>query len=188
MLVYVCAQSCLVPQSVDPQGDTPHPAPHFVVESIPSYLLGVLQLVRQGSLDATCHCQIQIPPLTVEEDDPTIDLEVRWFVDYKLSDPRSQAPWPGSTDTLKGTFDDPTAKVRQFRTGFNFDADTNGTHLLEVVVGEPAAFDDSATAALPNRTPHAGYTLAVYRFPINVDVTQSVANCPQQLPSVKVCQ
>src|ERR1043166_9357969 len=81
MLVYVCAQSCLVPQSVDPQGDAPHPAPHFVVESIPSYLLGVLQLVRQGSLDATCHCQIQIPPLTVEEDDPTVDLEVRWFVD-----------------------------------------------------------------------------------------------------------
>ncbi|HUJ24844.1 MAG TPA: hypothetical protein VLW85_02420 [Myxococcales bacterium] len=190
--MFVCSQSCLVPQRVDELVTSPHPAPHFVVETIPSYLVGVLQLVRQGSLDQNCHCELQIPPLFVEEDDPTVDLEVRWFIDYNLSVPRTQAPWPGSTFPLPGTFKDATATVRQTN-GFNFDADadaitSNGIHLLEVVVGETAAFDDSATAALPNRTPKPGFTLAVYRFPINVDVQQDVPHCPLQLPSVQVCQ
>jgi hypothetical protein len=192
--VFVCAQGCLVPQSVDELVSSPHPAPYFEVEKIPSYLIApTLQLVRQGSLDPPCHCQIQIPSLIVHEDDPTVDLEARWFIDYDVAVPRSQAIVRRDTGgALAGTFKDATY-VRRPLLEFDFDADnlgiaTNGLHVLTVVVGETAAFDDGATTALPNRTPHAGFSLAEWQFTINVDVQQDRANCPQQLPSVRVCQ
>jgi hypothetical protein len=191
VLVPVCAQACLVPQSVDPIGASAHPAPHFVEQSIPTYLIApVLQLVRQGSLDpSNCHCVIEIPPLTVEEDDPTVNLEARWFVDYAAAGSHAIARRDNG-GTLQGTFNDPTLTLRTLDT-FRFDADSfvsNGVHVLSVVVGETTGFDDSSTAALPNRTMKSGYTLAQYEFPINVDVALDRTHCPQQLPSIQVCQ
>ncbi len=195
VLVPVCAQACLVPQSVDPIVASPHPAPHFVEQSIPTYLIApILQLVRKGSQDlANCHCVIEIPPLTVEEDDPTVDLEARWFIDYDPAVPRSQAIFRRDVGGgLQGTFNDATATQRTLN-NFDFDADrfditSNGVHVLLVVVAESAGFDDSPTAALPNRTMKSGYTSARYEFPINVDVALDRTHCPQQLPSIQVCQ
>ena len=196
--VIVCAQACLVPQNVEPVAPgTPHPAPHFVLESVPSYLVApVLQLVRQGSLDAAanppCHCQLQIPPLPIEEDDPTVDLEARWFIDYDQALPRTQVVFRRDTGgKLQGTFDNATLLQRAVPE-FDFDADLlvnpSGLHKLEVLVGETAAFDDSSTAALPNRTPKVGYALALMQFTINVDVQQDRASCPSSPPSVRICQ
>lgn len=193
--VFVCAQACLVPQTVDELVTAPHPAPRFVVEQIPPDLITpVLNLVRQGSLDPPCHCQIQIAnALFVAEDDPTVDLEARWFIDYDAAVPRSQAINRRDTQgSLAGTFKDANYLVRPLLE-FDFDADnlgiaTNGLHVLTVVVGETAAFDDSPNTALPNRTPHAGFSLAEWQFTIGVDVQQDVSHCPQQLPSVRVCQ
>jgi hypothetical protein len=198
LFVLVCAQGCLVPQSIEPIVEAPHPAPHFVLESIPTYLITpVLQLVRQGSLDASanppCHCFLQIPSLVVHEDDPTVDLEARWFLDYDANLLGSQVIIHRDIGgKLAGTFNDPTLTQRSVPE-FDFDADersinTNGLHKLEVIVGETAAFDDTSAAALPNRTPKAGFALAIYAFTINVDVQQDRANCPQRLPSVRVCQ
>jgi hypothetical protein len=164
-----------------------------VLESIPPYLATpVLQLVRQGSLDPPCHCKLQIPSLPVEEDDPTVDLEARWFIDYDVAVQHTQVIYHDDKGAdLAGTFDDPT-HIKRFVPLFDFDADaiginSNGVHVLTLVVGETAAFDDTATA-LPNRTPRAGFALAMMQFTINVDVQQDVAHCPQQLPSVQVCQ
>jgi len=194
MLVLVCPQGCLIPQSVDPIIVSPHPAPHFVLENIPTYLINpLLQLTPRGTTDpAGCHCQIEIPPLFVEEDDPTVTLEARWFIDYDPAVPRSQAPWPGSTQTLLGTFNDPTALVRSLNK-FDFDAAdagivTSGVHLLEVIVGEQDGFDDSSGVTLPNRTMKQGFSAALYRFAINVNTQVVAGNCPQQLPAVPVCQ
>ena len=199
-LVVVCAQSCLVPQSIDPNASQPHPPPRFdlSVAAMPPYLteVPILTLFRQGSKDAVanppCHCQIHIPELTIIEDDPTVSLTVHWFIDYNLSNPRSEAPWPGHDQILPGTFDDPNATTRTINS-FDFDADsanvfTSSTHTLEVVVGETDGFDNSTTVTFPNRTMKPGYGLAVFKFVINVIIEQTILTCPTDPPSVHVCQ
>ena len=195
--VIVCAQACLVPQSVDPIQTVAHSPPRFDVSAFPSYLLDTykLTLYRQGPQDVSlnCHCEIQIPPLPIIEDDPTVDLQVHWFIDYDLAVPRSLAPWPGSDLFLQGSFDNPST-LRSIN-NFNFDADSagivvSGSHVLEVVVGERNGFDSSPTAPFPNRTMLPGYELAVYKFVIDVHIEQTsqVPTCPSNLPSVRVCQ
>lgn len=200
--VFVCAQfsaGCMVPQTVDAIQTEPHPPPQFLVGDFPDYLVAPqLQLYRQGTADAAqtplpCHCVVEIPPLSISEPDPTIDLTARWFVDYDLSVARSTSPV--RTEALPGTFNDATAIQRQIGK-FDFDADalqipSSGPHVLEVVVGETAGFNDSPAAGEPNRTPKPGFTFAVYRFFINVKLEQDPAR-PSCLsdprPSLRVCQ
>jgi hypothetical protein len=72
---------------------------------------------------------------------------------------------------------------------FDFDADalgvSDGFHAVDVVVGETAGFDDSATT-LPFRTMKTGYEAAVYRF--FVEVRAPLFSCPNQLPLLRTCQ
>jgi hypothetical protein len=198
--VVVCAQSCLVPQSVEPITVQPHPAPRFdlSVTALPPYLTDVpiLTLYRQGSKDAVavppCHCQIHIPQLTIIEDDPTVSLTVHWFVDYDLTKPFSTAPWPLGEQTLAGNFDNPNLTTRKIN-DFYFDADSfgipvSGTHTLEVVVGETDGFETGGNVPFPNRTMKPGYSPAVYKFVINVIIEQTIATCPTDPPSEQVCQ
>ncbi|HEY6909974.1 MAG TPA: hypothetical protein VI356_11430 [Myxococcales bacterium] len=186
----------MVPQNVDAIQTEPHAPPQFLVGEFPDYLIAPqLQLYRQGAADAAqtppCHCVVEIPPLSISEPDPTIDLTVRWFVDYDVSVARSTTQV--RAETLPGTFNDATATRRQLGK-FDFDADGlllgSGPHVLEVVVGEPAGFDDSPATGEPNRTPKPGFTFAVYRFFINVKVEQDPArpSCLSDRPSVRVCQ
>ena len=195
--VLVCAQACLVPQNVEPIKSV-DATPRFALSSFPTDLLDtpIIALFRQGSKDATltppCHCEIEIPPLPFEEDDPTVEVTVRWFLDYELAVPRSLAALANHGRVIKGTFDDPTATLRT-TDKFDFDADalgiaTSGIHRLDVVVGETAAFDPSSDVALPNRTPAKDFQLAEFSFIIDVHVEQSVQQCPAQLPSIRVCQ
>jgi hypothetical protein len=187
LLVLVCAQaSCLVPQSVEPELSVPHPTPYFLVGIFPAYLLApVLTLVRQGSADAPpCHCVLDFNPLTVHEDDPTITLEVRWFVDYNPAIPATTGQ--RSTQLLEGTFDDPLLVDRTLQT-FSLDADaagitTSGVHVVEVVVGETDGFDRASTTQ-PNRAMKPGYTPAVYRFVVDVRLDPVAGQCPQSPPS-----
>jgi hypothetical protein len=199
--VIVCAlanQACLVPQSVDPIVEAPHPPPRFDLGSIDVRLLApVLQLYRQGSADAAStppsHCELCLSIPFIVEDDPTITLEARWFVDYDLSVSGSQRIW--IKQTLTGNFNTPDT-VRALKP-FEFDADalsvTNGVHVVEVVLAETAAFDDTSTT-LRNRALNPGYSAAVYRFFVNLKVDQDASRplCPSQFPSVKlpagVCQ
>jgi len=200
----VCAlanQSCLVPQSVDPIVEAPHPAPRFVLDLIPDYLLAapVLQLYRQGTADAThvppCHCYLELSVPWVEEDDPTVSLEARWFVDYDASVRTSQLVQ--NSQILPSNFNT-TGTLRNLLP-FNFDADaqsivTDGVHVVEVVLAETAAWDNSPTAPQRNRGVLPGYSSAVYRFFVNVKYGQDASRpqCPAQLPSLKlpagVCQ
>lgn len=192
--VLVCAQtSCLVPQAIDPIVEAPHPAPHFIVETIPNYLLPpILKLIRQGSADALltppCHCRLEFDGLSVQED-PAVALEARWFIDYDTANPSSTRVW--LTESLLATFDDPTRTTRPLGT-FRFDADevgivTSGVHIVEVVVGEPSGFDMTSTT-LPNRAMKKGYTPAVYRFAVDVRVEQAPGQCPRTPPSHGICQ
>src|SRR6266404_8802729 len=114
--VLVCAQvSCLIPQTVEPIKQAPHPAPYFVVEQIPSYLSPPqLTLLRQGLGDAAlapaCHCQLWFDGLFVHEDDPTITLQAKWFVDYDVTNPSSTRPW--AADLMNDTFNNTTTIVQ----------------------------------------------------------------------------
>lgn len=195
--VIVCAQTaCLVPQSVDPIVEVAHPPPHFVLDSIRKELLPpVLQLYRQGSADAAltppCHCELELNIPLIEEDDPTVSLEVRWFVDYDTSVPATVRPWQPTP--LPGSFDNP-GTVRTLQTPFEFDPDTfgintSGFHTVDVLVGETAGFDDTATTR-PFQTMKAGYEADKYRFFINVNVQEDASrpSCPSAFPSVRVCR
>lgn len=196
-VVVVCALAgCLVPQSVDPIPTVPHPPPHFVLESIrPELLAPIVELYRQGSADASqvpaCHCELELSIPFVEEDDPTVVLLARWFVDYDPNVPTSVVV--RRTDTLDQGFDNPST-IRTLG-AWQFDADavginTSGTHVISVIVGEKAGFDDRPDAPLPNRTMFNGYAYAEHSFTVNVVVQQdpSRPTCPSQFPSVKVCQ
>jgi hypothetical protein len=195
LCLLACPQGgCLVPQTVDPKIVSPHPPPHFVVETIPAYLLPpLLSLTRQGATDFAqtprCHCQLEFNGLVVEEQDATISLQARWFIDYDVAVLSTTRIW--LTDVLAGNFDDVTATERPLRL-FSLDADavgivSSGPHVIEVVVGESDGFDPASTT-LPNRAMKPGYTPAVYRFFVNVIVEQVPGQCPQALPSVRVCQ
>jgi len=196
----VCAfivPGCLVPQDIEPIVIEPHASPVFEVDSFQPYLtVPTLQLYRGGAADAAhtplpCHCQLQIPPLPVFDADPTVDLQTRWFIDYDASLPNTTGV--RSTSTIKGTFNDSTATTRVFP-GFVFDPDarqitTSGSHVLDVVVGEPDGFDPNEQAAQPGRTMLPNFKSAVYRFFIDVQVEQDPARptCSNTLPSVRVC-
>lgn len=197
--VMVCAlagSSCLMPQSVDPIVEVPHPPPHFVLESIPDYLLVPrLELYRQGSFDAAqvppCHCKLELFIPFVEEDDPTVTLEARWFVDYDPLVPRLAAVV--DSEKLTGDFNSPFT-LRTMQKRFTFDADqlqitTNGTHTVDVMIADTTAYDDNSTTR-PRRTLKPGYTADEYRFFVNVKYDQDPAQpqCPQSKLSLRVCQ
>jgi hypothetical protein len=193
--VLVCAligHGCLVPQSIDPVVEVPHPPPHFVLDLIPPYLLHpVLQLYRQGPLDPPCHCYLELDIPFVQEDDPTVTLEARWFVDYDSTVLSTVAP-KGSPQRLDGDFNTQNT-IRALRS-FAFDADayninTSGMHTVDVVVGEINGFNPDPGATQPNRSMKEGYTAAVYRFFINLQYAPDSArpNCPVARPSQQVC-
>ena len=190
LLVLVCAlppTGCMVPQTIDPITAEPHPPPQFLVAQMPVAITGVPQLqffpYEQGG---ACHCVLELTHLNVYEADPTIDLVVRWFLDYNVSVTRSTA-LVQQEYTVRGTFDNATATSRGL-TDFVFDATqlqitSSGTHVLEVVVGELNGFDDSPNVALPNRTMLPGFVPAVYRFFINVTVEPVAGSCLQNSPA-----
>jgi hypothetical protein len=194
--------SCLVPQSID-QFDADagaHPAPRLEIENIPPYLLSPLipTLYRQGPADAaanppcTCHLQLWIP--TVQEADPFITLEARWFVDYDPAVPASTSI-SGTPEDLHGATTSVSASQERSLSPFNFDAvsqgiTTNGTHIVELVVADTNGFKNTPNTARPNRTFNPDFLSSEYRFVVNVNLTPdpNQPTCPNVLPSVRVCQ
>jgi hypothetical protein len=190
--VLVCAQAgCLIPQTVDPIVALPHVPPQFVPESMPSYLLPrVLTLFVQGASDTPpCHCQLLFDQLTVQEEDSTVTLEARWFIDYDPSNLPSTRV--ALSYQIAPNFDDVTQTIRPLQP-FAFDAAaagivSSGLHVVEVVVGETTGFDPSSTA-LPNRAMKPGYAAATFKFVVDVHLEQIPGNCPATPPSHPVCQ
>jgi hypothetical protein len=182
---------CLLPQSVDPVDTRAHIAPRIQVDSIPTEQLApLLPLDRTTSTDiaAGCHCSIKLTVNRIEEDDPTVDLVARWFVDYDVNVPRSVAIV--KQIPLVGTFD--KTLTTRGPVVYEFEPDAVGipanepvpVHMVDLVVGETGGFDDEATA-LPFRTMKAGYEASVYRFAVKLD---TASPCRGQLPAQRVCQ
>jgi hypothetical protein len=194
--VLVCAQmSCMIPQSVDPANATPHPPPLMLISQFnPNLLAPTLTLIRQGSADAAfsppCHCELLFEGITVEAD-PDLQLEARWFVDY--DDGVQSSHLIRILQKLDPLTDEPKSLTRTLQK-FQFDANPgngivqSGVHILEVVVGESAGFDDSSSAPRPLRTMKQGYLSAEYRFALDVTLEQVPGQCPRTPPSTAICQ
>jgi hypothetical protein len=195
--VFVCAAfggACLVPQSVEPIVTVPHPPPHFVLDSIrPELFVPQVQLYSQGSSDVTanCHCELELAIPLVEEDDPTVVLEARWFVDYDPAVPLSQRPY--ITQTLDQGFDTPST-IRPLN-AFNFSAEMGtppgaGHHLVEILIGEKAGFDPATSVPRPNQWMLQGYSADIFRFAIFVTTTPDPGRptCAAELPTIRVCR
>jgi len=183
---------CLIPQSIDqldPDAGQ-HPAPHIVIEQIPEDMLAPkLTLYRQGPLDAAespgCHCNMPLTLNLVEEADPSITLQARWFIDYDPDKLSTQAS-PQETD-IRGDFN---GSVFRSIPILIFDADqlgilNSGLHIVEVVIADKEGFDDSQEARFPHRSVKPGYESAVYRLAIQLDYEQNPAT-PQCLATPPV--
>ena len=199
-IVLLVQSACLVPQSIDaldPDAGT-RPAPRIEINKIPSDLLQlVLPFYRQGAADAAatppCVCHLDFTGLFVQDDDPFVTLQARWFVDYDTAVPsslaiREQKDMPGSTD-----FNNPTTE--RGVPDFAFDAvgqgiTTNGIHIVEVVIADRDGFDTTNTQR-PFRSVLPGFQTAEYRFAVQVNLAQdpNQPTCPNNVgASVRVCQ
>lgn len=188
MLFSVLPISCLVPQSVSPDSTQAHVPPRVVVEAVEPALATSVVLLQYGAIDtaASCSCDVLLSVPQIEEDDPTVTLEVRWFVDYDPTDPLSQRP-AAPYQFLQGSFDS-TATVRQ-GPSLNFDLGalgvSNGVHVVDMVVAEQGGFDD-LTTTFAYRAMQPGYSSATFRFVVDVETNNDTA-CRSDPPWERVC-
>jgi hypothetical protein len=180
--------SCLVPQDVDPINTRVHTPPRIVVESIPSQLVVPYLTLTRVTRDTGCRCELTLSVPAVEENDPTIDLEARWFVDYDVRVPTSEKL--ATFSEMNGSFDF-GATVRS-GPSFTFDPDAlggDGFHTVEVVIAEATGFlaNDDPQATLPFRTLKTDYSAANYRFFVQVVTDNNAAQCPQTALLTRVC-
>jgi hypothetical protein len=189
----LAAQGCLVPQSVDPVSTRPHTIPRVDLTALPDYLLQpVLVLDPQGPSDVTatppCHCRLEVNIPAIIADDPTVDVEVRVFVDYQLSAPRSpvfRVPLPGSfqsTETTRalGALLPPLDALNLGGTGH---------HVVELLVAEREGFAPDE-AAPQYRAMREGFEASTFKFVVEVkDLGQQTCDVGAQSPPVvRVCQ
>ncbi|HYV67437.1 MAG TPA: hypothetical protein VE964_14430 [Myxococcales bacterium] len=174
-LVCVVAQGCLIPQSVDLENTRPHTIPRVDTVSMPNFLLQpMLVLDPGGPADASasppCHCQLHVGPLHIIADDPTVDVQVRIFVDYDLNVTRSQSPL--ASIILRGTFNSSdTTRVLDSPNLPLFDSSNlggPGIHVVELVSGEAAGFSNDISVFPPNRAMLPTFESSTFKFVVKV--------------------
>ena len=185
VLAVAAGAGCLIPQDVD-QTKVNLP-PRIVIELLPtSYTAPFLTLTR-APRDVGCTCELLLSIPTVAEDDPTITLLGRWFIDYDLRVPSSQRT--AEESVLPGTFD--FTKIRRNGPSFTVGPDTvggDGFHTVDVVIGDQKAFvSGDPPPVLPNRTLKDGFEAAVYRFVIKVVTDPDLPRCPETPPLARSC-
>ena len=178
--------SCIVPQNVDPINTRVHPPPRIVIESIPTQQFVPNLVLAHAPDDVGCRCEISVP--AVAEDDPTVLLQARWFIDYDVRVPASLKQT--KTIDLNGSFDfthtvraGPTLAVDAERLG------GDGYHTVEVMVAETSGYlaDDDPQAQLPFRTLTPDYSAATYRFFVRVVSDTNAPRCAVQPASPPLC-
>jgi len=191
--LFLFAQGCLVPQSVDEIKTRPHTIPRVDLTKLPDYLLQpVLFLDPQGPADLvsnpTCHCELDVSIPAIIADDPTVDVEVRIFIDYNVNvttsqRPADRIPLPGSFEVSDTTRSLPRLVFDSSKLG------GDGLHVVELVMGEAAGFA-STTVFPPQRAMLPTYESSTFKFVVNVahDTNrQSCGDPPQLPPQVKSC-
>jgi len=178
---------CLVPQSVEQNDNASrqHTVPIIDLSSLPSYLSSPsIPVYLQGTDDVgpQCHCHLQLQVPNITDQDPTIDLQARWYVDYDLGTPPSQLPAAVPTD-LPGSFSQPGLS----RGGVAFDIDADalapGIHVIELVVAEKQGFapDNANNVILPHRSLLLGFDGTTLKIVANVQ-RSAAAQCDRNAP------
>jgi hypothetical protein len=171
---------CLVPQSIDKSSDSPHSPPRIVIESFTlDQYVPWLTLTRVPR-DVGCTCQIELDVPVVEEEDPTVTLQARWFIDYDVRDPSKQNF--ASLKDLGGSFD--FSLTRRIGPTFSADGDAlgDGFHSVEAVIADRNAYLDPTDQAskLPWRSLRGDYQAATYRFVVQVKTDPDATSCADQ--------
>jgi hypothetical protein len=198
------AEGCLVPQSVDPIQTRPHTVPRIDIDNLPPYLLDpVIPLDPQESADVAasppCHCVIQIKDgdLVLIDEDPSVDVEVRIFIDYDLNNPQSQRTF--QTITIPGDFNS-TDQNRPLKgdTAVNpfaaSDLGGPGFHVVEMVLAEKGGFAPDSVSP-PHRAVLGDFQSSEFQFVIQVltppvGTRQSCSDTPPPTSDAqkKLCQ
>jgi hypothetical protein len=170
-VLFVLAQGCLVPQSVDPITTRPHTVPRVDLTKLPDYMLQpflTLDPQEQADIAQTppCQCRLEVSIPAIIADDPTVDVDVRIFVDYDLNVPRSQSPI--STVRLSGSFE--TTDTTRGLAPLSFDSAQlggPGLHVVELVTAETAGFAPDNVSP-PHRAMLQGFESSDFKFVVQV--------------------
>ena len=191
-LLWIAFSGCLVLQSVDPADTRPHTVPIIDLMNLPPYMLTpqvAVYLPTQADLahSPPCKCILHFEIATIKEEDPTVDLEARWFVDYNLNG-TATSQLSIARQTLTGAFNS-----NPFRGPVVFDFDPvllgiavdpvkepNGQlHVIEMVIAEAQGFaTDADPQVFPNRSLKPGWDGTTYKI---------VANVQNSAPGVTQC-
>jgi hypothetical protein len=186
-------QGCLVPQSVEPITTRPHTVPRVDMTSLPNFMLQpVIPLDPQGPADQSppCHCQLEVGLLAIIADDPTVDVDVRVFVDYDVNLPRPQGPV--TTVHLRGGFDTSvTTRPLQLPPFDSSLLGGNGVHVVELVIGEAAGFAPE-TVFPPQRAMLPSFESSTFKFVVQVLHDPARQSCGDSPPppspaQMKIC-
>ena len=180
---------CLVPQNIDPSSNAPHAPPRIDGDSIPADLFGPYVTLLHGQLDQSqnCHCDLELSIPLVDDDDALARLEVRWFIDYDPLKPLTQR-LAVPTSFIEGSFDTSVTERPGPTLAFELAAlgVADGFHSVDVVIAEAGSFEDSSSAALPNRGMKLGYKSTEHRFVVQV-LTDNNHQCSNVPPSLRLC-
>jgi hypothetical protein len=163
---------------------------------LPDYMLQpflTLDPQEQADLAQTppcqCHLEVSIPAIIA--DDPTVDVDVRVFVDYDLNVPRSQSPI--LTIRLPGSFESLPTDTTRALAPLSFDSAQlggAGFHVVELVTGETAGFAPD-TDPPPHRAMLQGFESSDFKFVVEVlppnPSKQSCSDPPVPPAQVKSC-
>ncbi|MFL5450746.1 MAG: hypothetical protein ACJ78V_02455 [Myxococcales bacterium] len=196
LLLSFALSSCLVPQSVDPDTTGLPTVPVIDLTQLPSHMLiPMIPLYKQSQVDVdqgcVCHLQLVVP--VVKEDDPTVDVEARWFLDYDLGNPATQPRV--FTQDFPGSFNS-SATIRGALT-FDLNADARGippntSHVIEVMLAERQGFALD-TQSPPQRALLPGFDATTFKIVVDVkpsgsDQTPCDRNTPIRIPPLqRVC-
>jgi hypothetical protein len=192
-LVALLAQGCLVPQSVDPITTRPHTIPRVDLTKLPDYMFEpMLPLDPQGPADMAanppCQCRLDVSIPAIIADDPTVDIEIRVFVDYDLNNVLSQSP--AFTIRLPGSFETPVSDTTRALAPLSFNAarlNGTGIHVVELVMGEAAGFAPD-TDKPPHRAMLSTFESSTFKFVVNVAHDPSRQSCSDSPPAPSPAQ
>jgi hypothetical protein len=189
LAIILFAEGCLVPQSVDPTTTRPHTVPRVDLISLPRYLLApFVPLDPQGPADVianpACQCRLDVTSLIMIVDDPTVDVDVRVFVDYDLNVPQSQLPVltlhrAGDFNSSETARPVGTISLDNARLG------GPGTHVVELVLGETAGFlpDDAVPPPFPpHRQMRPDFESSTFKFVVQVSHDPARQSCSDSPP------
>ena len=195
-LLVALAPGCLMPQSVDPANTRPHTIPRVDLTKLPDYLLKpflTLDPQEQADVNPPCHCRLDVSIPAIIADDPTVDVEVRIFIDYDVNVTSSQV---NDRITLPGSFnpstsDDPTTRKLPLLQLDSSKLRGPGLHVVELVIGEAAGFAPT-TVIPPQRAMLANFESSTFKFVVQVlqpnsGARPSCGDPPQLPPQVKSC-